>query len=162
MSRLHDFEKYLNWLIREEIREKKAISFLLSVCKYAFSILLPMIAIMVSMMAYFDSIQEKLDDVVQQVKQQEIQVVLEQLQYRVDTFREVSELFAVGVCVVLTYVIIMLFFYLENSRLEKTILFLTDYKKCIKKIRSEKKYNRDKPKGSPSVKYKSDTIKLSN
>ncbi len=116
-----------------------------SINSYAISIVLPMIAIIVSMMTYWDSIQERIDEaMLQEVlgdisNFSDLRLVAEQLQYRVDIFGQTTNLITVAVHMALLFIIPMLIFYFFKMNYEKTIHFLMDYKECIEKIEEEKK-----------------------
>lgn len=136
--RLIDFEKYLDGLIFKYNSYKDAVKFCFSTASYAISILLPCIALYVSLMSECNTLQESMDEVVRRMADvNDLQIVVEQLQYRSNTLDEMNTVVCWAVGVALSFTIFMLFFYLGKRSVQKEIHFLMDYKECIKKIREE-------------------------
>lgn len=140
ISKLRDFEKYINWLICQTNKCKETIKFLSSICSYVISIVLPIIAIIVPMMTYLDSIQARLDEAMLQevMKESGAQLVAEQLQYRVDIFGQTLNLVVTAIYIAVLFIIPMLIFFLLKMHYKQSIQFLVDYKDCIEKIKEEK------------------------
>lgn len=136
--RLIDFEKYLDGEIFKRTSYKDAIEFGFSTASYAMSILLPCIALVVSLMSEWNTLQESVDEIVRRTADgNDLQLAVEQLQYRSNSFKEMNHIVFLAVGVALSFIIFMLFFYLVKRSFQKEIHFLMDYKECIKKIREE-------------------------
>lgn len=143
-DKLCDFEKYLSWLANREDERRKGIVFLSNVLSYVISILLPIIAIVVSLMTYFDSLQSSLDMAILEKagevsdSSSNLKIIAEQLQYRMDMFSHIFSLFLIAGYIVIFYIFFMLLFHILQRYFKKRDKFLRDYIECIVKIKEDK------------------------
>lgn len=143
-ERLRDLEKYLNLLVRKKRECIDKIVFLERIASYVVSICMPIAAIVVSLMTYFDSIQSALDEVMLKkaidtsIDSGDFQIVAEQLQYRLDMFSRMVKLFIYAGYITIFYIFVMLAFYIVKQGFQKKEMFLKDYRDCILEIKEEK------------------------
>lgn len=137
-EKLYNLEKYLSWYTRRKQKQMERLEFFSKICSYVISILLPIVAIICSLVTYFDSLQCGLVEIELVANQNDLQMMVEQYKYRLDMFSKMLILFKFAGFLSISYVLVMLLFYIFISGDKEKTNFLLDYNECIVKIKEEK------------------------
>lgn len=149
-EKLINFEKYLNLKIEKQKNAAEIMEFLASVSSYCMSLLMPFAAIIISLMVYLDSLQGKVheaivEETIRNTPEVNItNIVVEQLQQRLDGFGQVLNISMWAMYSVLLFIIPMFVFFLFKRTFIKSMKFLEDYKGCIESIKKETLENKSK------------------
>lgn len=139
LDRLLAFEKYLNWKVYKLEREKVFIEFIESIIKNIMGIILPTVALFVSIMTYLDGMQVSLLNYMRQGDDLEgTQRFLENAKVRGEVMVDVIEIVKWGIIVTAGFIMPLLFLFLAKRKCRDEARFIEDYKECVGKIRGEK------------------------